>query len=132
MPDPLREPAHWLADARRALELATGTPIVGPVTVIVRDRHENRVSFTIAAAEVGEPPAVALSPLEERIVATVRAAGLLTAKAIAMRMGIFNDGGFRAILANLCERRPAVLASGHAGYRVVEPGHEEAMESTHG
>jgi hypothetical protein len=45
--------------------------------------------------------------------------GTLTAKAIASRIGRAYDYGLRMILANLCEREPAVLVSSNTGYRLA-------------
>ena len=112
-------PARWLAEARAALELATGTPLAGPVTVIVRDTHGNRVSFTIAGAEVGERPAVALSPLERRVVAGL-ANGPLIGKRIAAALQQPYDSTLRIVLANLAERDPPVIESTRAGYRLCQ------------
>jgi hypothetical protein len=64
------------------------------------------------------PVGIALSPLERDILKCI-GLGTLTAKAIAARVNRSYDFGLRSILANLCERQPPVLTSGHAGYRLA-------------
>ncbi len=122
MANPSQGAARWLAEARVALEESIGGPPAGAVTVIVRDQGGNRVSFTIVGAEAGERPAVALSPLERRIVAAIER-GPLIGKRLAVAIGQRYDGGLRTILANLCERDPPVIESTRAGYRLVTPAH---------
>lgn len=112
--------ARWLRESRDRVEEIKGTPATGAVVVSLRDDSGEIASLTVHPDDtLREGAGPALSPLEERIVAAVRSAGVLTAKAIAAKLHIPNDGGFRAILANLCERRPAPLASGHDGYRAA-------------
>jgi hypothetical protein len=114
------ELARWLAEARRHLAEFAGHAPDEPITVIIR-AGDTRCAWTLPAEDSPKsinPAGIALSPLERDIVKCL-GLGTLTAKAIASRIGRAYDYGLRMILANLCEREPPVLTSGHAGYRLA-------------
>ena len=118
-PGPALDLAAWLSQARQVLTDAHGF-IAGPVTVIVRgDGH--KVIFTSSGTPVVAGVLMALSPREKAIVQAMQTSGRdwLVAKQIAARTHYGNDSTLRAILANLCERKPPVLISGHCGYQLA-------------
>jgi hypothetical protein len=113
------ELTRWLQHGRHLLEAAYG-PHNGPVRITLKfAESDGRLSYLVPdPGDFETVSGVALSPLELDI---VRALGdqTLPAKAIAARIRRPYDSSLRAILANLCERQPAVLQSGHNGYRFV-------------
>src|SRR5262249_22567553 len=112
--------ASWLRHGRELLESAYG-PHGGPVRIVVRFLEtDGRLSYLVpGTGDCGDVPHTALSPLEAEIIRVVSGCAPITAKAIASRLRRPCDSGLRTILANLCERRPPMLASGKAGYRLA-------------
>jgi hypothetical protein len=116
-PSNLRDALLTLAGA---LATVAGRPAVGQVIITVRDESGSEVVYHLPVEE-STIVLAALSPLEAEIVRVLGTAAL-PAKAIAARLGRHNDSSLRLILANLCERRPAVIVKALEGYRVARPG----------
>jgi hypothetical protein len=117
MPD--TTPLGFVQQARRLLEESFG-PCRGSIRVTIRCLEgDTRLTYTLPDPAVCDTiPDTALSPLESAILSII-GDGALPGKAIASRIHRPYDSGLRVILANLCERRPPVIASGHEGYRRV-------------
>jgi hypothetical protein len=111
--------AAWLAQAREILS-GDHPAQSGELTVTIRSASGHRTELTLPADATEGQPTLGTSQLERDILDVVRAVPeWITAKAIASRLKLPCDSGFRAILRNLTEREPPPLEASKHGYRLV-------------
>ncbi|SRR5579871_829905 len=147
LPAPASGEPDWLANARDLVTRFTGHRKV-PVKLTIHHvpGQELRVSVSVGLDGGGlDPPAGAgvygTSPFEEQVIRLfleqsgpldeIREAledpeadefhsCILQGKTIAKHLGMPRpDGTLRALLHNMCERRPPLLRSSHLGYQLV-------------